>query len=33
MNEEFELRPQEGAQELAINSDADIIIYGGAAGS
>jgi hypothetical protein len=31
--EEAELRPQEGAQERALNSDADVVIYGGAAGS
>lgn len=30
---EIELRPQEGAQELAMNSEANIVIYGGAAGS
>ena len=30
---QVELRPQKGAQEVALNSDADVVIYGGAAGS
>ena len=29
----YELRPQEGAQEKALNSTADVVIYGGAAGA
>ena len=31
--EQVELRPQEGAQETAMNAKADVVIYGGAAGS
>lgn len=33
VEEKVELRPQVGAQERAMNSQADIVIYGGAAGS
>lgn len=33
MSENVIIRPQEGAQEIALNSDANIIIFGGAAGS
>lgn len=30
---EVELRPQKGAQERALNSEADVVVYGGAAGA
>lgn len=33
MAEDVVLGPQEGSQELAIASDADLVIYGGAAGA
>ena len=33
MTEQVEIRPQKGAQELALNSEADVVIYGGAAGA